>query len=78
MLLPLHILTCTYAYSIICYYSTPCRLTAIKTKYHLLWVYPVYNSRCKIVFKDVELKHAYFHTLSLSDKFILVVRQCQI
>ena len=38
----------------------------------------VYNSRRKIVFEEVELKHVHFHTLSLSDKFIFVMKHCQI
>ena len=45
-----------------------CRLNDIENEYHFLCVSPVYNSRRKIVFEEVELKH--FHTLSLSDKFI--------
>ena len=38
----------------------------------------VYNSRRKIVFEEVELKHVHFHTLSLSDKFMFVMKHCQI
>ena len=33
-------------------------------------VCPVYNSRRRILFEEVELNHVHFHTLSLSDKFI--------
>ena len=39
---------------------------------------PVYNSRRTILFEEVELKHVHFHTLSLSDKFIFVMKHCQI
>ena len=55
-----------------------CRLNAIENEYHFLCVWPVYNSRRKILFEEVELKHVHFHTLSLSDKCIFVMKQCQI
>ena len=55
-----------------------CRLNDIENKYHCLCVCPVYNSRRTILFKEVELKHVHFHTLSLSDKFISVMKHCQI
>ena len=55
-----------------------CRLNALENKYHFLYVCPVYNSRRKIVLEEVELKHVHFHTLSLSDKFMFVMKHCQI
>ena len=54
-----------------------CRLNDIENEYHVMCVCPVYNSRRKIVFEDVEFKHVHFHTLSLSDKFIFVMKHCQ-
>ena len=47
-------------------------------EYHFLCVCPVYNSRRTILFEEIELKHVHFHTLSLSDKFIFVMKHCQI
>ena len=55
-----------------------CRLNDIENEYHFLCVCPVYNSRRKILFEEVELKHVHFHTLSLPDKFIFVTKHCQI
>ena len=55
-----------------------CRLNDIENEYHFLYVSPVYNSRCKILFEEVELKHVHFHILSLSDKVIFVMKHCQI
>ena len=31
-----------------------------------------------ILFEEIELKHVHFHGLSLSDKFIFVMKHCQI
>ena len=50
-----------------------CRLNDIENEYHFLCVCPVYNSRRKLLFVEIELKHVHFHTLSLSDKFIFVM-----
>ena len=50
----------------------------IENEYHYLCVCPVYNSRHKILFVEVELKHVHFNTLSLSDNFFLVMKHCQI
>ena len=55
-----------------------CRLNDIENEYHFLCVCPVYNSRRKLLFEEIELKHVHFHTLSLSDKFIFVMKHCQI
>ena len=55
-----------------------CRLNDIENEYHFLCVCPVYNSRRKILFEEIELKHVHFHTLSSSDKFIFVIKHCQI
>ena len=55
-----------------------CRLNDIENEYHFLCVCPVYNSRRTILFEEIELKHVHFHTLSLSDKFIFVMKHCQI
>ena len=55
-----------------------CRLNDIENEYYFLCVCPVYNSRRKLLFEEVELKHVHFHTLSLSDKFIFVMKHCQI
>ena len=55
-----------------------CRLNDIKNEYHFLCVCPVYNSRRKLLFEEIELKRVHFHTLSLSDKFIFVMKHCQI
>ena len=55
-----------------------CRLNDIENEYHFLCVCPVYNSRRTILFEEIELKHVYFHTLSLPDKFIFVMKHCQI
>ena len=46
------------------------RLNDIENEYHFLCVWAVYNGRRKQLFEEVELKHVYFHTLSLSDKLI--------
>ena len=54
-----------------------CRLNNIENEYHFLCVCPVYNSRRKILFEEVELKHVHFQTLSLSDKFIFVMKHFQ-
>ena len=55
-----------------------CRLNVIENENHFLCVCPVYNSRRKILFEEVELKHVHIHTLPLSDKFIFVMKHCQI
>ena len=55
-----------------------CRLNDIENEYRFLCVCPVYNSRHKIVFEEVELKHLHFHTLSLSGQFFFVMKHCQI
>ena len=59
-----------------------CKLMSVKNdienEYYFLCVFPVYNSRRKILFEEVELKHVHFHTLSLSDKFIFVMKHRQI
>ena len=55
-----------------------CRLNVIENEYHFLCVCPVFNSRRRIVFEEVELKHVHFHALSLSDRFIFVMKHCQI
>ena len=55
-----------------------CRLNDIENEYHFLSVCLVYSSRRNILFDEVELKHVHFHTLSLSDKFIFVMKHCQI
>ena len=55
-----------------------CRLNDIENEYHFLCVCPVYNSRHKVLFEEVEFKNVHFHTLSLSDKFIFVMKHCQI
>ena len=39
-----------------------CWLNAIENEYHFLCVCPVYSRR-KLLFEEVELKHAHFHTL---------------
>ena len=49
-----------------------CRLNDIENEYHFGCVCPAYNSRGKIVFEEVELKHVHFHT------FIIVMKHCQI
>ena len=51
-----------------------CSLNVIENEYHFLCVCPVYNSRRTILFQGIELKHVLFHTLSLSDKFIFVMK----
>ena len=51
-----------------------CRLKTIENENHFLCVCPVYNSRCTILFEEVELKHLHFHTLSLFDKLIFVMK----
>ena len=51
-----------------------CRLNDIENEYHFLCVCPLYNNRRKIVFEEVKLKHVHFHTLSLSDKLIFVMK----
>ena len=53
-------------------------LNDIENEYHFLCVCPIYNSRRTILFEEIELKHVHFHTLSLSDKFICVMKHCQI
>ena len=55
-----------------------CRLNVIENGYHFLCVCPVYNSRRTILFEEIELRHVHLHTLSLSDKFIFVMKHCQI
>ena len=40
-----------------------CRLNTIENEYHFLCVCPVYKSRRKILFEEVELKHVHCHTL---------------
>ena len=55
-----------------------CRLNAIENEYPFLCVCPVYNSRRKILIEEVELKHVHFHTVSLSDNLIFVMKHCQI
>ena len=46
-----------------------CRLNDIKNAYHFLCVCPVYNSRRKIVFEEVELKHVHFHNWLKIEKY---------
>ena len=55
-----------------------CRLNDIENEYHFLCVCPVYNSRRTILFEEIELKHVHFHGLSLSDKFIFVMKHYKI
>ena len=55
-----------------------CRLNDIENENRFMCVRPVCNSRHTILFEEVDLKYIHFHTLSLSDEFIFVMKHCQI
>ena len=55
-----------------------CNLKAIEDEYHFACVCPAYSNRRKMLFDEVSRNNDVFDVLSLSDKFVYIMKHCQL